>query len=692
MIPTRNTEMYAQYYWLMYTLMVIAIIIFCKGVYDHYKLWKLGKPERRERWWPPGPGIVRVVKGTLGHARILREDYPGTMHFMIFWGFIIFALGTASIAVHEHTGLPTFQGWYYLVVSFILNVFALLVVVAILMALWRRLVARPEGIDSQTDDWVALAIIFLIVATGLLLGGLLIAITQDPWAAWRPVEYLISTGFSGVDPQRLLGVHQVVWWIHVCLAMGFIAYIPYSKLFHIFAGPVNQYLARDKAAQSMQPLDLEDESIEQFGVAEIQQFTWKQLLDGDACIRCGRCQDNCPAYISGKPLSPKKLTQDLKNHLRVVAPKLAAALKATDEKKDEATPMPLAPDVIAEEEIWACTTCRSCEEQCPVFVEHVPKIVDLRRNLVMMECSFPSEAQTAFRGMENNGNPWNQGWKCRSDWTKDLAVPEWDDEQPPEYLYWPGCSGAFDNRNRKVATAMVALLKKAGVSFAILGNEEKCCGDSARRLGNEMVYQTLAKENIETMSGHGVKKIITSCPHCFNTLKNEYPQFGGCYEVIHHSVFLSRLLRDGRLKPVQSSQPGITGGPLLPKILEAGGLNPAITCTYHDSCYLGRYNDIYNEPREILRSISGFRIKEMGRNRYRGFCCGAGGGRMWLDETPEQRVNFKRTEEALETGASLIVTACPFCLTMLEDGTKAKDVNEQVKTRDIAEVLWDSIR
>ncbi len=424
MIPTRNTEMYAQYYWLMYTLMVIAIIIFCKGVYDHYKLWKLGKPERRERWWPPGPGIVRFIKGTLGHARILREDYPGTMHLMIFWGFIIFALGTVvhrRARAYRPAHLP---GLVLPGVSFILNVFALLVIVAIRMALWRRLVARPEGIDSQTDDWVALALIFLIVATGLLLGGLLIAITQDPWAAWRPVEYLISTGFSGVDPQRLMGVHQVVWWIHVCLAMGFIAYIPYSKLFHIFAGPVNQYLARDKAAQSMQPLDLEDESIEQFGVAEIQQFTWKQLLDGDACIRCGRCQDNCPAYISGKPLSPKKLTQDLKNHLRVAAPKLAAALKATDEKKDEATPMPLAPDVIAEEEIWACTTCRSCEEQCPVFVEHVPKIVDLRRNLVMMECSFPSEAQTAFRGMENNGNPWNQGWKCRSDWTEG-----------------PGCSG-----------------------------------------------------------------------------------------------------------------------------------------------------------------------------------------------------------------------------------------------------------
>jgi Fe-S oxidoreductase len=478
-------------------------------------------------------------------------------------------------------------------------------------------------------------------------------------------------------------IHQVTWWIHLCIALGFIAYIPYSKLFHIFTGPVNQYLAKEKAAQSIQPLDLEDETIEQFGVAEIQHFTWKDLFDCDACIRCGRCQENCPAYISGKPLSPKKLIQNLKSHLQIAATKLTAEPTAEEKDKEDNVFMPLVPSVVGDEEIWACTTCGACEELCPMYVEHIPKIVELRRNLVMMESSFPSEAQIAFRGMENNGNPWNQSWMSRSDWAKELDVPVWDDEHPAEYLYWPGCSGAFDSRNRKVATAMVKLLKKAGVSFAILGNEEKCCGDSARRLGNELLYQTLANENIETLNGHGVKKIITSCPHCFNTLKNEYPQFGGNFEVIHHSVFLNRLLREGRLTPNDS---------ILKKKLEASDVKKEIACTYHDSCYLGRYNDIYDEPREILRSVPGFELREMARNGYKGFCCGAGGGRMWLEETAEQRVNFRRTKEALDTGANVIVTACPFCLIMLEDGTKAMDVNEQVETKDIAEVLWESVQ
>lgn len=668
MIPTRVTTMYAAYYGIMYTMMVIAVVIFCWGFYNRFKQFRLGQSE--ERLKTPGPSIIRFLKNTVGHVRILRDSYPGIMHWMIFWGFIIFALGTTSIAVHEHLNLPTFQGGYYLILSFILNLFALLVIVAIVMALWRRLVTKPDGIDSGADDYIVLGLIFLIVVTGLFLGGLLIVITQDPWAAWRPVEYLISTWFGGINPASLRTAHAVLWWVHVTLAMGFIAYIPYSKLFHIFAGPINQYLAKDKAAQSMQPIDLEDENAEQFGVAEIQQFTWKQLLDGEACIRCGRCQDNCPAYISGKPLSPKKLTQDLKNQFQAVAPRLAAARKATKENKEEATPMPLVPGVISEEEIWACTTCRSCEEQCPVFVEHVAKVVDLRRNLVMMESSFPAEAQTAFRGMENNGNPWNLGWKSRSDWTKDLDVPELSANQDVEYLYWPGCAGAFDNRNKKVATVLVQLFKKAGVSFAILGNEEKCCGDSARRLGNEYLYQTLARGNIETMNGYGVKKIITSCPHCFNTLKHEYPQFGGNYEAIHHSVFLNRLIKEGKLKPQKAV---------------------AATCAYHDSCYLGRYNDIYVEPREVLSAISGICLKEMERNYYKGFCCGAGGGRMWLDEPMSERVNFKRTEQALETGADSILTACPYCLTMLEDGIKAKDLTEKIKTKDIAEVLWESI-
>jgi len=665
LIPTRPTEMYAAYYGIMYSLMVISIVIFCWGFYQRLKPLRLGQPE--ERLKPPIPRIVRFLKNTVGHVRILRESYPGVMHWMIFWSFIVFALGTASIAVHEHTGLPTFQGGYYLFLSLILNVFALLVLVAIVMAAWRRLVTKPDGIDSQNDDYIALGLIFLIVVTGLFLGGLLIAITQDPWGTWRPVEYLISTWFAGTPPARLQIIHAVLWWVHVCLALGFIAYIPYSKLFHIFAGMMNQYLAKDKAARSMQPLDLDDENAEQFGVAEMRQFTWKQLFDGEACVRCGRCQDNCPAYISGKPLSPKKFTQDLKNHLRSIAPVMAKAIRENQEQEA----VPLVPGVIEEETIWSCTTCRSCEEQCPMFVEHVPKIVDIRRNLVMMESSFPGEAQIAFRGMENNGNPWNINWKSRLEWAKDLDVPVWAECPDAEYLYWPGCSGAFDNRNKKVAVALVGLFKKAGVSFAILGNEEKCCGDSARRLGNEYLYQTLANENVETLNSSGVKKIITSCPHCFNTLKHEYPQLGGSYEVIHHTVFLNKLLKEGKLEPQK---------------------NVAATCTYHDSCYLGRYNDIYDEPRKVLESIPGIRLKEMGRNRSKGFCCGAGGGRMWLDEPMDQRVNFRRTEQALETGADSILTACPFCLTMLDDGIKAKDMAEQVKTKDIAEVLWESVQ
>jgi Fe-S oxidoreductase/nitrate reductase gamma subunit len=663
LIPTRATETFSQYFGLMYGLMILAFIIFGKGVYDHYRLWRVGQPEDRRGSWRAGIG--RFLRNTIGHSRILRKSYPGILHWLIFWAFIILALGTMSIATHEHTGLPTFQGSYYLVLSLAMNLLGLLAMVAIVLFLWRRYVTRPDGLDSTAGDWVAPVFIFLVMTTGFLLSGVRIAASPDPWAAWRPVAYFISTWFSGASPASLLAAHRDIWLVHMCMAMGFIAYLPYSKLFHIIAGPLNQICAKDVAAQSLQPLNLEDESLEQFGVAAIGQFTWKQLLDGDACIRCGRCQDNCPAYLSGKPLSPKKFTQDLKRCLEAVGPKLLVKQTAEESSK------PLVPDVIGEEEVWACTTCRSCEEQCPMFVEHVPKIVDLRRNLVMMESSFPSEAQVAFRGMENNGNPWNVGWKSRVDWSKELAVPELAADPSAEYLFWPGCSGAFDNRNKKVATAVVQLLKRAGVSFAILGNEEKCCGDSARRLGNEYLYQTLAQENIETLNGYGVKKIVTSCPHCFNTLKNEYPQFGGRYEVIHHSVLLHSLIRAGRLTPRTAL---------------------AATCTYHDSCYLGRYNDIYAEPRSIVSSIPGVALREMDRNRRLGFCCGAGGGRMWLDEPLNQRVNFKRTEEALETGADLIVTACPFCLTMLEDGIKAKDLNEKIGTRDIAEVLWESVQ
>lgn len=665
MTASRPLGMYHDSYLFMYLLMFAAFAIFGKGVYDRYRLWRLGAPDDRLELGVPG--FVRFLKNSFGHSRLLREAYPGVMHWFFFWSFAAFVLGTLSIAVTEDLNIPLFQGAYYLLLSLIMDVLGLCAIAGIGMALWRRLVVKPAGIDNTPDDYITLALIGAILVTGFLLEGLRIAFNGDPWSAWNPVGTAVAALFPAGDAPRLRAIHGYVWWVHLLLSFGLIAYIPYSKLFHLVTGPVNQVLAKGKAAQSLSVLDMEDEAIEQFGVNEIQQYTWKQLLDGDACLRCGRCQDRCPAYLTGKPLSPKQFTQDLKKHLDVKGPLLLKGGEADSELLSQ----PIVPDIIEEETVWSCTTCGSCEEQCPVFVEHVPKIIDLRRNLVMMESKFPHELQLTFRGMETNGNPWNISRRTRADWAKELDVKTVAENGEVEYLYWPGCSGAFDERNKKVSAAIAKLLQKAGISFAILGTEEICCGDSARRLGNEYLYQTLAAQNIETMNGYGVKKIITSCPHCFNTLKNEYPQFGGSYEVIHHSVLLAKLLKEEKLKPAK---------PI------------ALTCTYHDSCYLGRYNDIYGEPRELLSAIPGLQEKEMEDNCANGFCCGAGGGRMWLEESAGQRINVKRTEQALATGAGLVATACPYCLTMMEDGTKLKGVDETVKTKDIAEILWDSVQ
>ncbi|WP_079932928.1 heterodisulfide reductase-related iron-sulfur binding cluster [Carboxydocella sp. ULO1] len=653
--------MYHEQYIVMWSLLVLTLIVFAKGIYERYKVWQVGQPEKR--WQSEHTSWKRFLSNSFGHLRLLRDKYPGIMHWLIFWGFVVFAIGTLSVMLEEDFKIPIYRGSYYLVLSFLLDIFGAGAIVGLLMALWRRYVIRPPRLDSNPDDGVTLLLILGIIVTGFILEGLRISFTKDPWAGWTPVGFMLAKSFSQMAETAQRNLHQVIWWIHLLLTFGFIAYIPHSKLFHIITGSLNQYLAKDKAAQALVPLNLEDENIEQFGIAEIQQFTWKQLMDGDACIRCGRCQDNCPAHLTQKPLSPKKFTQDLKNHLYERVEKFR-------QTNEEIGGLALVPEVIEEDVVWSCTTCRSCEEQCPVFVEHVPKIVDLRRNLVMMESNFPSEAQLAFRSMENNGNPWNIGWKSRADWAQELSVPLLVEDSEVEYLYWPGCSGAFDNRNKKVAIAVVKLLQKAGVSFGILGTEEKCCGDSARRLGNEYLFQNLAQENIETMNGYGVRKIITSCPHCYNTIKNEYPHFGGNYQVYHHSEFLAQLLKEGRLKPQKKLD---------------------LQCTYHDSCYLGRYNDIYTEPRAILDTITGLAVLEMERNREKGFCCGAGGGRMWLEEHIGKRINLERTEQALTTGANTIVTACPFCLTMLEDGTKMKNVNETIKTKDLAELLWESL-
>lgn len=665
MEATRQLGMYSDSYWLMYLLALVALGIFGKGVFDRYRTWRLGTGSPRQRIDRLGSRLAFVLANTLGQLRTFKKPFPGIFHGLIFWGFLVFLVGTTSLLLKEDFGLPTFQGGYYLALTLFMDLFALLALTGVLMAVWRRWFQRPSHLPSGPRDGLVLALVFAILLSGLLLEGVRIAQTPDPWAVWSPAGLFVASWIAGADAS-LAATHQALWWLHLLLALGFIAYIPHSKLFHLVAAPAGQFFGNPRAALALAPIDFEDESLEQFGVASVEQFSWKQLLDTDACIECGRCQEQCPASNTDKPLSPKELNLALGRHLAQSAP----ALRTGADDGETVTGQALTGDVIADDALWACTTCRSCEVHCPVVVEHVPRIVDMRRNLVMMESRFPQEAQTAFRGMENNFNPWGLGRSGRADWAQPLEVPLLADRPEAEYLFWPGCAGAFDARARKVTTAVTEILQRAGVDFAILGTEEKCCGDTARRLGNEYLYATLAQENVETFNGYGVKKIITSCPHCLNTFRNEYPQFGGRYQVIHHSELLAELLQRGALTP----QRPVAG-----------------VATYHDSCYLGRYNEIYSAQRAILQAVPGLECREMERSGEQGFCCGAGGGRMFLEEHQGKRINLERTDQALSVEPTVIATGCPFCLTMLTDGTKAREVEETVKTRDLAEILRESL-
>jgi Fe-S oxidoreductase len=652
-------------------LLIAAVVIFAANCLRLYRAMRLGQPEDRRGSVVPRIGHL-LYYGFL-QRRVIAAG-GSAHHLLIFWGFLVLMLGNlAFVAGGVHPALrfellgPGIAGLLHASQ----DLMALVVLAALVYAVFRRVVLRPKHIDPLSPDaFIIIGLIWTLMVAMLFARGIEVAAGAVPASPCTPGATGLSIRFAGMPQAARFTWHEGLWWLHAVVLLFFLNYLPYSKHLHILAALPNVYLRRRGFVTDLARLDFENAEV--FGVAKVTDFTWKQLLDGYACTQCGRCDNNCPAWNTDKPLSPKHIIADAKDNLRRNAPALLAGRRWRD-----FSPAPAQAEMregligfqqITPDALWACTTCGACMEQCPVFIEHVPKIVDLRRSLVMMESQFPAELTNFFKEIETNGNPYAMPAGGRAKWAQGLEVPLLRDHPDAEYLYWVGCAGAFDDRNRPASRALVRCLQAAGVSFAILGAQEPCCGDAVRRLGNEYLFEEIARANVELLNGCGVKKIVVTCPHGLNVLKNEYPAFGGRYQVVHHSELLAELLGAGRL-PVQRELRS--------------------RATFHDSCYLGRYNGIYDAPRAALRR-SGAEIVEMPRRRRTSFCCGAGGGRMWMEETLGRRINAERAAEALRTGAPTIAVACPFCLTMLDDGVKDAGA-DGVVVRDIAQVIAETI-
>ena len=634
------------------------------------RLVRLGRPVDR------GGDVPRRVarEGTevLAQRKLFRRAVPGLMHALIFWGFLILLTTIVEIAgqlVDPTFELPLIGGTRYL--GLIQDLFAAGVVAGIAIALGIRVAQRPERFvgSHRREAYRILGLIFWIILTLFLARGARIALGYDPDSWWTPVSTATSSLFTWMSDGWQRAAMWTFSWLHMAIILGFLVYLGYSKHLHIATSAINVYFASTRPRGTLTPLRIDLESVEaedvHLGAATISDLSWKQTLDLYACTECGRCQSACPAWNTGKPLSPKLLVMNLRDHLFEQGPRIQEAKAAGT----EVNAVPLVPEVVDDEVLWSCTTCGACMQECPVDIEHVDTIVDLRRNLVMAESRFPPEAGALLRNLETAGNPWGLPQAQRADWSQGLEVQVvGEGQQAPEYLYWVGCAGAFDDRAKAISRAVVQLLERAGVSFAILGPREHCTGDPARRIGNEYLFQTLAERNVETLSEAGVTKVIANCPHCFNTLRNEYPDYGGRYDVIHHSQLFAELVAQGRLRPTAEV--------------------PA-TLTYHDPCYLGRHNGVYRDPRRALDAVPGVRTVEMPRHGERALCCGAGGARMWMEERIGKRINEERADEAAATGADTVGVACPYCLVMLDDGGRARGGGTEVL--DLAQILARSV-
>lgn len=677
---TREVFWNIEYTWLVYVLMVPTLAVFGWGFWLKIRRWRAGQPE--VRFDRLGERMQLFLKNAVGQGRTIKRRYAGIFHTLVYTGFIVLFLATTVVAIHHDTPLHIMKGHFYLIFqSLTVDIFGLFVMVGVALAAIRRWISKPKLL-VYTDEasWI-LVTIFVMALTGFMIEGWRIAVTDDPWAAWSPIGNLFALASDPLMSDAAMQTgHVAIWWFHLVVAFGWIAWVPFSKMSHVFTAPLNIFTANlDGYGGSLKTIDFE--TAERFGINHLGDFTWKDLLDFDACTECGRCTDVCPANTVGKSLSPRDIILDLQALMHKRGDTVLVSGNGDNGNGSgevELLPIIDQKTAVSPEALFACTTCAACMEACPVHIEQMPKIVDARRYLVMEEADFPEGMMDMMNSLESRQHPFAGTQFSRVDWTEGLDIDvmaEMDDPHEAEVLMWVGCGGALVERNRNTVRATAKLLQKAGVKFAILGREESCTGDPARRVGNEFLFEMLAKGNVETMQRYGVRKVVTSCPHCFNSFRNEYPQFGGSYEVYHHSQFLDQLLESGRLDGNGA----------------AVSSNGSSTITFHDPCYLGRHNGEYDAPRNLLAKLGDARQVEMERSRNTSFCCGGGGGMAFVDEPPDQRVNQERAQEAVDTGADVVAVGCPFCATMLDDGVNARRGDRDVKVKDVAELLWDAV-
>ncbi len=674
-----------------------------------------------KRWDRIYDRVMHTLSVAIFQTKILRDKKAGPIHAMIFWGFMILLSAAAEAVlegIHPALGI-SFLGPIYSIFSLLVDFFCLLIIVGVALSLWRRYVTKVKRLQVESERVEAgmiLLTIFSIVSALLIQNTAHVALGTDSQWALRPVSSALAHSlFAGLSTSTLECTYETAWWIHIVLILAFTNYLPYSKHLHVLTSVPNVFFSPLEYPNTLEKIDFEAESeIVKFGVTDIEDFSWKTLFDSYTCTHCGRCTSVCPANQTGKILDPREIMvqinhrtmdkgpllcklQDVADNtsrlepqqaaLRIIKGKNVAEFDETErqifestlnEQEREVWNKKLIGDYISPDALWACTTCGACMQECPVNIEHVPAIVGMRRSMVMMEAAFNDESALLpdiFSNIENNGVPWGgMSADDRAAWTEGMDIKTAAEDSQMEVLFWVGCAGSYDERAKKISRAFASLMQMAGVQFRILGNEERCSGDPARRGGNEYLADAMTKMNIETMNNYGVQQIVTTCPHCFNTLSNDYPQYGGNYEVSHHTQFIKGLIDDGRLK-LDRSNTSIT-----PEVI-----------AYHDSCYLGRYNSEFDAPRALIEQVPGLNIVEVQRSGDRGFCCGAGGARMFMEEVVGERVNINRTNELLATGATTVAVNCPFCTTMITDGVKAAEKIESVTVKDISEILHEAL-